>query len=341
MKLFSLLILLGISLVSSPLNAQVIHVLYGDLKPGQQKILDRVFKPRLEDLKGLEQVSKVIQKPKATYLDLLEALRSPESIGVIFLGHPAIKTKGVFPDKKIIHGYLMDADGRYLPKKILSGANPQLKFLSIMTCHESAVLPLYLESLPEHVKYYKSPTHHIDGLANPLYEFTSFYSTPEILDQVLNDFNKKKYDDFKLLSNPKIGTLKISTKDLVSSRFSYGVVLNDRFIGALYAQKTKRGRLLNSSTYLIDIFKSDLSDTENNLRIFPDDSDRPKPQGLKVVDDILLENISLNNQSIPFRGPVHLGDQEFSPDMNEGLGFLKNKEDFINSPFQSIWEGTW
>ena len=235
----------------------------------------------------------------------------------------------------------MDADGRYLPKEILSGANPQLKFLSIMTCHESAVLPLYLNSLPDHVQYYKSPTHHIDGLANPLYEFTSFYSTPEILDKVLNDFNKRKYDDFKLLSNPKVGTLKISIKDLVSSRFSYGVVLNDRFIGALYAQKTKRGRLLNSSTYLLDIYQGDLTGNENNLRIFPDDPNRPRPLGLKVVDDILLEEVRLNDEIIVSKGPIHLGDQEFFPDMNEGLGFLANEEDFKRSPFQSIWEGAW
>ncbi|MCF8060819.1 MAG: hypothetical protein K9K67_16060 [Bacteriovoracaceae bacterium] len=321
-------------------NAQFIHVLYGELKPGQQQILDRVFKPRLIELEKLDQVKEVVQKQKATYLDLLRALKSPETIGVIYLGHPAIKTEGTFPNKNIIHGYLMDSDGRYLPKNIFSSVHPNLKFLSIMTCHESAVLPLYLKSLPDFVHYYKSPTHNMNSLGNPLFEFTSFYSTPKILEEIERDMDRGRYDDFKIFPDPTILTLNLKVMDLVSSRFSYVVTLNDKLIGALFSKKNDRGRLINKASFSFDIQQSDLKD-KNVLKIYPDDSNRPRPKDLKVIDDIILSEVYFNNGENLIGMPIHIGDQELDPDLLDGLGFLRNRSEFTKSDFMESWEWVW
>lgn len=316
--------------------AGVIHVLYGDLKPGQQKILDRVFRPKLNELISMEGVKKVVENPQASIEDLTQVLQSPQTLGVIFLGHPAIKTKGVMPDKKIIHGYLQDTNGRYLPKAIFSAAHEGLKFLSIMTCHESAILPLYLDSLPKHVHYYESPTHNLNSLGNPLFEFTSFYSTPKIIDEIKDDLKNGNFDDFYEPKNKVMAKLEIEVKDLVSQKFGYVVLLNDKFIGSLFAQKNNRGRLLNKTKHQFFLESGEVF-AGAKIKIIPDDANRPKPNGLKVVDDILLLKVELEGVAL-LKQPIHLGDQEQSPDMGEGLGFLRNLPEFEITVFKNEWE---
>lgn len=277
----------------------------------------------------------------ATVNDVTHALQDPNAYGIIFLGHPAIKTQGSFPNKKIIHGYLQDAQGKYLPKEILSGAHKNLRFLSIMTCHESAVIPLYINSLPQSVHYYKSPTHGLNSLDNPLFEFTSFYSTPKIVDEINADLEQSR---FKLENHYVMDsfyedskTLVFKVKDLVSQRFGYSVFINGRYLGAMFAQKNARGRLLNKVTFKFNVPPYLWSSTENTIRVAPDDRNRPRSSGLQVVDDILLTQVKLDDENL-LDGPFHIGDQRVSPDLNEGLGFIRNREEFSLAPFIFEWE---
>lgn len=303
-------------------------------------ILERVFKPKLGELRKV--IGQVVEVPNASVEDILFALKNPENLGVILLGHPAIKTKGKYPDKKIIHGFLMGADGYYLPKNILSSTHEQLQFLSIMTCHESAILPLYLDSLSEKVDYIKSPTHGLDSLSNPLFEFTSFYSTPLVVDTIIENYKKGKYASFK--KNKKIikGRLTIKLSDLISSRFTYTITIDDKVVGILKSQKNPRGRNLNNIEFSFDLLSHELKTIAPGaiLKVLPDDPNRPKPIGLKVLDDIIVREISIDSSEYSFnwKDGAHLGDQAQNPDILEGLGFLRNKFDFDNLPFSENLE---
>ena len=206
-----------------------------------------------------------------------------------------------------------------------------------MTCHESAILPLYLSSLPENTHYYKSPTHSLNSLGNPLFEFTSFYSTPKILMDIKSDLEKGKFSSFftkKVKPNKKI---KITAKDLVSQKFGHSLMVNGKYIGAMFSKKNKRGRLLNLVDFEFEVPNSLLNGRERTLiEIIPDDADRPKPAGLKVVDDILIEKVSFEGIDL-LTDSVHIGDQKNNPDFSEGLGFLRNQADFEMSPYFKEW----
>ncbi|CAM9905151.1 unnamed protein product, partial [Chrysoparadoxa australica] len=257
--------------------------------------------------------------------DLLKELKNPKTLGVVFLGHPAIKTEGVYPDKKIIHGYLQSGDGFYLPKKTFSAAHEKLAFLSILTCHESAILPLYDKSLPEGIDVLKSPTHGLDSLANPLFEFTSFYSTPQVIDLISKKIEEGRYDSFEAEKSEDL-LLSIQTRDLVSSHFTYTVEVDGKVVGILKKEVNKRGRVKNSNTFEIKIPKNYIRN--GIVKITADDPKRPIKSGLKVIDDIIIEGIWVNENGIKrslLDYQIHLGDQESNPDQNEGLGFLRNR----------------
>lgn len=332
--LFSLFLSLS-SFGSNP-SKGVVHVFYGDLKSGQMAIINRVFKPKLKILENKKEVEKIIEWPKGKIEDFLKVIKNPKTLGVLFLGHPAIKTEGTYPDKRIIHGYLKSGDGYYLPKEILSAAHSNLQFLSIMTCHESAILPLYLDSLPNHVDVIKSPTHGLDNLDNPLFEFTSFYSTPKVIEKLEKNFDDNKYAGF-FVQPLELQTIRIQYRDLVSSRFTYTVKVNDKLVGILKKETNQRGRIHNIFEKAIDLG----NETINRVSIQPDDPRRPRKDGVKVVDDILLDQVELIRGNTPLnllRKTIHLGDQMHSPDEGEGLGFLRNKKAFFKAPFRESWE---
>jgi hypothetical protein len=314
-----------------------VHVFYGDLKSGQMAIINRVFKPKLKSLEKKKEVEKVIQWPNGKIEDFLEVIKSPKTLGVLFLGHPAIKTEGTYPDKKIIHGYLKSGDGFYLPKEILSAAHKRLQFLSIMTCHESAILPLYLDSLPKQVDVIKSPTHGLDNLDNPLFEFTSFYSTPKVIEKLEKKFDENKYSGFFVDKYPEDKKIRVHYRDLVSSRFTYTVKVDGKVMGILKKETNSRGRIYNKYVKTITVG----SDFVSRISIQPDDPNRPRKDDLKVVDDILIEDVELSQGDSFFkimRKNIHLGDQVISPDEGEGLGFLRNRKAFQQAPFHEAWE---
>ncbi len=211
-----------------------------------------------------------------------------------------------------------------------------------MTCHESAIIPLYLDGLPQKVKYYQSPSHGLDALKNPLYEFSSFYSIPKVLEEIADDLREGKlnegdyHHDFNGIQK---GTLKLKVRDLISQRFTYTVEVNDELVGILHAKKNKRGRLLNELTFTFPIHNK-LKKEGNKITISADDSDRPRPQGLSVVDDILVDSVEVNGLEL-LATPLHIGDQPEFPDMEEGLGFLRNHDDFSRSSFQKTGEILW
>lgn len=334
--LLSLSVVFNFSLLADKGN---IHVFYGDLKKGQMAIIERVFKPELKRLKNKEPVEKVIEWNDGKIEDFLSVLKDPKTLGVLFLGHPAIKTEGIHPDKKIIHGFLKSGDGFYLPKNIFSAVHDELKFISIMTCHESAILPLYMNSMPSHVDVIKSPTHGLDTLDNPLFEFTSFYSTPEVLKNLEKKLEGGSYREFNFLEEKSSRNVKVVYRDLVSSRFTYTVEADGKVVGILKKEMNKRGRILNKFEKVVKIKNK----SKVNLKIHPDDPFRPVAEGLKVVDDILIDDILIQTgydfQSV-LEKRIHLGDQEESPDKNEGLGFLRNLEDFKKAYFSLFWEGS-
>jgi hypothetical protein len=297
-KILGLCLLVGPSIAYAQEGRSVVHVLYGDLKPGQHRILERVFRPKLNLLSQANSQIVVKENLTAKTEEILGALRDPQTLGIIFLGHPAIKTTGEYPNKEIIHGHLKDGLGRYLPKKLFRGAHKNLRFLSVLTCHESAILPLYLDQLSSTVKYYKSPVHGLDALKNPLYEFTSFYSTPKVLEQLAQDLHSQKIDTFSQDDDGQESIhLTMKVRDLISQRFSYTVEVNGELVGVLHAKKNKRGRLLNELHFSFSIKKSSLAQ-HNSITIAPDDPKRPRPDGLLVVDDILIDSIQVDGQEI-------------------------------------------
>lgn len=301
-----------------------VHIHYGDLKRGQKSILNRVFKPKLKELSKLN--VEVVEYDKSLQENILASLANPKVVGVIFLGHPAIKTKGTGKKRRIVHGYLKDGEGKYIPKNIFSGAHNNLKFISVLTCHESAIIPLYKKTLPSFIDYFESPSHSLNALDNPLFEFTSFYSTPKVIDNILQQYGPDSLE-INSLGDPKEKSLKVNLKDLTSGRFSYTVSINGVLVGIISRQLNSRGRILNDVEFLIKVPESILHESNNLLTIEADDYLRPRPLGLDVVDDILIEKVTLENggREDSLGVKIHLGDQESNPDIEEGLGFLRNK----------------
>lgn len=309
-----------------------VHIHYGDLKKGQMSILNRVFRPNLKKLSKLN--LKVVEYENSLQKNILSSLASSRVVGVIFLGHPAIKTKGVGKGRHIVHGYLKDSAGMYLPKNIFSGARDNLAFISVLTCHEGAIIPLYKKYLPSFIDYFESPSHSLNALENPLFEFTSFYSTPKVIDSILNRYDSSFFDSSQVEKTSQT-TISIKLKDLVSSRFSYTVSVNGSLVGIISRKLNSRGRILNKIDYQFKVSNSLFNKGSNFITISADDYLRPRPNGLKVVDDILIEEVSLisgeNRNNLAKN--IHLGDQEVNPDMNEGLGFLRNKDNFRGHRF--------
>lgn len=334
-------IFLSFSLWATP--ELVVH--FGKLSPTQERVLDRVFTARLKEYANeySGQVEVVIQK-NASSEQILESLKSPQSLAVIFLGHPAIEVRGEeIEERRIVNGFLEAADGRYLTKTFMSSAHDNLQALSILTCHESGVLPNYLKYMPEGPKYYQSPTHNIDSLSNPLFEFTSYYATPKVLKAVFDDLPNllERYKRNQNTIETQWVELSVTYLDLLSSKFDYQVLLDGRQVGVLNASYNDRGRAKHKSIQKIKIQRS-LWEKGRTLTVRPDDPKRPvREEGLNVVDDIILTKVKVKDrgqEDLLFEGIVHLGDDDSMYDSDIGLSFRRNWRFFDKAPRLDSWE---
>ena len=336
MKRYLLLSLIFITALA-PAHAAKVVLFYGKLKPIQASTLERVF---------IEKAKKSFSKyPNTTFeiikksglQSLLRAFKDPEVIGILYFGHPALVTEGVVnaqEDRRVIlNGFLQTADGKYIPKSILSSAHKKLQFVSFMTCHQSVVLEKYLRHLKEGTRFYRAPETNSAGGENPLFEFTSYYNTPKILDQITLDFDKhlENFKNADIQTNREKIELEISTRDLLSSRFSYEVLIDDQLVGIIESQKNKRGRKLNTVNSKIEVYK------HGELTIRQDDLNRtPKNNQKFIIDDIILDSFKVNSEEQLIL-PIHLGDESSNVYQGIGLSFLRNLIDFEGLAVQKDW----
>jgi hypothetical protein len=320
-----------------------IYFALGKLTGPQKSILDRVFFSEVEKLKKQwpSVDFKRLDSPETD--ELISVLSSPSTLGLAILGHPAVSIRGEGTERHIMHGYLQTASSRYLPKTLLSAAHSSLGFISIITCHDSAISPLYLKALPQNFSgaIFRSPTHNLDALANPLLEFTSFYSTPEFLKEMNGSLPEllKEFNNFGGAINGD--QLKISWRDQLSNHFSYEIIVNGKLAGVLESEYSTRGRGMNLREKLVQL--SIVLAPGDQITIRPDDAFRPRINTeQKVVDDILLDRVSIirgEEEKSLLAESVHIGDEENSPDQNAPLGFLRNGEDYSRAPFVVEWKG--
>lgn len=321
----------------------VIYVVTGKLSKTQRAIIDRVFISKYKSLAKEYPRSEFKVIENASNNDLISLLASSKTLGLIYIGHPAVNIVGEGDDRKIIHGYLQTPSGRYLPKTILSAAHESLKFISILTCHDSAVTPLYTNSLSSSgINYLRSPTHNLDELKNPLLEFTSYYSTPQVLD-LLAPKLENYIDQFERENSYQAevkSTLTIKWRDQVSSHFGYVITVNERIVGVLESAKSSRGRVLNTQRKTFDLLHP--LKPGDSITIKADDDNRPRRgQEDKIIDDILIDEVVLTQKGVQrelLDSTIHLGDEEYAPDQTLPLGFLRNSNDYMAAPFARVWK---
>lgn len=311
-----------------------IHIFYGNLQKGQVRILDRVFRPKIQEILQVENLAKVEEHFEYDVNTVSSAMANPSTLGVLFLGHPAIKVKEEGDKKTIVNGFLQDPNKRYFPKNLLQSAHANLVFASLVTCHSSGFLGKYLKFSPEGLNVIKPPSFSAQLDPNPIFELTSFYDTPKVLEEVKQLIPETKILEFKenlaSLEKQRDYKLEITTRDLMSKHFGYTVVVNDKLIGTLYSKRSKYGRPYNK---VKNVFQFSLSSkvTSLNIQIMPDDPKRPKPQNIMVIDDILVDSIKILNgvesQEL-LEKSIHLGDQDGVPDTVIRHFFKRNQKDF-------------
>lgn len=321
--------------------APTIYTVTGKLSSAQRSIVERVFLSKFKELKKQHPSAEFKVIEDITNSSLIDILSNKQTLGLLYIGHPAVSIVGEGDERRILHGYLQTPSGTYLPKDIFTAAHENLKFLSIMTCHDSAVTPLYTKYIKEKTfDLLRSPTHNLDELKNPLLEFTSYYSTPQVLDILKPRLETYIYEFEETVSTGR-SQLTITWRDQVSAHFSYVVTLNDKIIGVLESSKSNRGRIVNRQSKTIKIDRE--LRPGDRLVIKPDDANRPKKEeskDSKVIDDILIDQViaEFGNQKILLLdSPIHIGDEEVSPDEGLPLGFLRNREDFRVAKFHKTW----
>lgn len=340
-----------------------IYFVLANLNPTQKNILERVFFSEVEKLSKEYSEIEFIKIDNVSIMEIINILSSRSTMGAIFLGHPAINTKVDGDERKIIHAYLqtsyekmfkveneyrVDLVTRYVPKRIFTASHENIKILSIITCHDSVVTPLYKKNLPAYLNTYfiTSPTHNIDSFKNPLFEFTSFYSTPEILGDFKNkipslikEFRAKR----KFEKTEEVSKIKISWRDQLSKFYVYEVLLNGKLVGVLEPYSTSRKRSLNKREMEIKV--SVPIKSGDVITISPDDPNRPRSDiNLKVVDDIIVDRVEIvresSSENVVLGQAIHIGDEKNQPDAGTSLTFLRNEEGFLQSIFYlNKWDG--
>jgi hypothetical protein len=325
-----------------------IKILVGHLREGQAEILkDAFFDEMAEGVARAAALGVHIDAPQmeSNAETLKEALQDPNTIGVLWLGHPALDiTKNSSTGKsEAANIYIEAADGRYLPPTILSAAHAHLQFVSLVTCNATLVNEKYAKYLRSNIQNYFPPSSTAEFSTNPLMEMAHFFVAPiEVFNTVVADL-PRHLRNFIPQASLTGGSLEIHYRDLLSKRFDYEVLVNGKYIGSLYTQRSAPiGRVRNRAQVSWPIPAEAFP--VQNIVIRPADAERRRTTAIQnVVDDVLIDQVRLRQSGSEqelLTNPVHLGDDSEAADVAIGLSFESNLDDFATAPLAKEWRWT-
>ena len=267
----------------------------------------------------------------ASQLDVLQALQNPLTKGVILVGHPALELD-VSASFSVLNSYLVDAQGRYLPKAIFAVAHPKLQFLALVTCHHSDIQNRYGLSSEFWQGRMISPRGIYENERSPIEELVSLVTGPvDVGNAILSRYLASSSAQSAPLIASVPARLHVTYRDLLSKRFSYVVALNGSPIGFLSNMQSVGNTPVKDSFVIPATLLKHAGG--NKVSIFPDDPNRSlaKPVVGKV-DDILLDQVIYEGndgekQDLIQEKPLHIGDENREVDGKIFSALPQNREE--------------
>lgn len=307
-----------------------IHVFYGKLtgsfEAKTREFLRSDFEPKLLKL-GATHTTDVVLHPQAEIPELIHALSDPQTLGIFWVGHPGL----VAERGRLLNSFLQTASGVFVPKDVAQAAHPHLRFFGLVSCHFSDLLKRY-SAASTRFSWFVPEAQELDKVEDQddvLTEVSSIFLAPvSVFSQVEPHLGSWRQD---FATHWSVATLPqrqvtIDYRDLLSSKFTYGIYWNQRLVGVLQKVGRAGGRVQVS-----------IPNENGTLRIRPDDPKRARkvndPENL--VDDILIDQISVDGPLL--KEPIHLGDDAFDWDAGTKTKYASSDEDFRKYPPSLEW----
>ena len=325
--------LVGLGWSSPPVEVRVLYgFMPGSFEVKTRELLRQDFEPRLPiALKG----ARLVTVERAETRDLLEAMHSPQVIGVFWVGHPGL----VQDHGKLLNSFLQTSSGAFVPKSIATAAHARFRFFGLVSCHFTDIKSRYFDPAKQAHRFQvlTPDAQAIDQIPSDedrlLHEVSSLFVAPGTVLERVSAVWPEMVRAYASSPTPKEGaptTIDIVYRDLLSSKFSYEVMWNGSLIGILDRVLGHQGR---SSTQRITIPSTHPIHQKNTLEIRPDDFARARKASdpVHLIDDILIDQVTVQQGETVqplLNQPIHLGDDSDQWDVDTKSSHKSNEEDF-------------
>jgi hypothetical protein len=302
--------------------ANEIHILYSlNENEIHYKLIKKhkVIASSLLELKNLakDKNATILEIPSATESQLIASLKNPSVAAVFWIGH----SQRTMDEDQMKNDFLLDVNKLYMSKNIFSATHEQIQKIVIATC--------FTEGLK---KYYEMPfaPYRIIEFKNgeAIQEANNVLVSTNAGLKELHDWLKNSYALKQVAANDQ-HELKISARDLKSSKFGYNIFVNDKLVGVLRSnfKEIEGSKIVLPRVNRNFKFRMDKEVKSIKIKIRADDLNRFSKTYQRPVDDIIVSSVLLDSQNL-INAPVKIGDDESGLDDEIGLSWYVDRRQY-------------
>jgi|GEM_PF-596255 len=283
--------------------------------------LQVIIIPKLAGISGNLQSDLLVNRLGATGYDAVEALRDPQTVGLIFIGH-TFKTGSTQSSISIA------GDMHPLPSELLSAATPAMRFIGILGCNGPGIL----RQNQVGYEYSKLPGRHVFYYNQDLNLSANFLGIDQlgrVLIQIRDDLIQNEKLDFSSptpADSATPGVLRVKIRGLTARTEPRYVMVNNRIVGVLGSNEetSVKGAEFESFTFSVPRLALGEKKACDQVTIKSATTQPDAPVDNYLIESVELERVDSgipSTQKKVYYPPIQLGLQH-NRLYSKGLGSL-------------------
>jgi hypothetical protein len=307
-----------------PIFSSEIHILYSlNENEIHYKLIKKhkVIASSLLELKNLAKDKNVtiVEIPAATESQLIASLENPSVAAVFWIGH----SQRTMDEDQMKNNFLVDVNKLYMAKNIFSATNEQIQKIVIATCFTEGLKKYYeMPLVPYRIIEFKN--------GEAIQEANNVLVSTNAGLKELREWLENSYIEKQITENNE-HEIKISARDLKSSKYGYSLFANDKLIGVLRSnyKEIEGSKIVLPRVTRNFKFRLDKAIKKIKIEIRADDMKRFSKTYQRPVDDIIVTSVYLDGKNL-IDNPVKIGDDEKGLDDEIGLSWYVDRRHYAD-----------